>query len=394
MRFEIRALKANEGIVSLAFDAADEASALDQARTQGLAVLSARPRRALTSLARPFASRFPLLLFSQELVALLGAGLSLPETLDAMVEKEGRPETRKVLAALRDRLFEGRSFSQALEAFPQVFPALYVATVRAAERTGDLPEALGRYIGYHERLDLVRKKIVSASIYPVVLLAVGGLVTLFLLGYVVPRFSAIYAQSGRELPFLSRVLLEWGELINAHGLAVGIGVVGAIVLAIVFFAPLRNVLVATLARVPAIGARVLVYHIARFYRTVGMLLRGGTPIVPALTMVAGLLPADLRTRLARATQRIREGASISGAMSETELTTPVAARMLRVGEKSGDMPEMMERIAVFHDEELARWVDWFTKLFEPLLMAVIGVVIGAIVVLMYLPIFELAGSLQ
>jgi len=394
MRFEVRALKPNEGIVSLALDATDEASAVEQARAQGLAVLSARPHRALAGLARPLTARFPLLLFSQELVALLGAGLSLPETLDTMVEKEGRPETRKVLATLRDRLFEGRSFSQALETFPQIFPALYIATVRASERTGDLPEALGRYISYHERLDIVRKKMVSASIYPAVLLGVGGLVTLFLLGYVVPRFSGIYAQSGRELPFASRVLLEWGDVVNRHGVVVTLAVAGAIVLGITFFVPLRNAAVATLARVPAIGARVLVYHVARFYRTVGMLLRGGTPIVPALTMVAGLLPPELRERLARATQRIREGASISVAMLEAGLTTPVAARMLRVGEKSGDMPEMMERIAIFHDEELARWVDWFTKLFEPLLMALIGVVIGAIVVLMYMPIFELAGSLQ
>ena len=394
MRFEVRALKPNEGIVSLALDATDEASAVEQARAQGLAVLSARPHRALAGLARPLTARFPLLLFSQELVALLGAGLSLPETLDTMVEKEGRPETRKVLATLRDRLFEGRSFSQALETFPQIFPALYIATVRASERTGDLPEALGRYISYHERLDIVRKKMVSASIYPAVLLGVGGLVTLFLLGYVVPRFSGIYAQSGRELPFASRVLLEWGDVVNRHGVVVTLAVAGAIVLGITFFVPLRNAAVATLARVPAIGARVLVYHVARFYRTVGMLLRGGTPIVPALTMVAGLLPPELRERLARATQRIREGASISVAMLEGGLTTPVAARMLRVGEKSGDMPEMMERIAIFHDEELARWVDWFTKLFEPLLMALIGVVIGAIVVLMYMPIFELAGSLQ
>jgi general secretion pathway protein F len=125
-----------------------------------------------------------------------------------------------------------------------------------------------------------------------------------------------------------------------------------------------------------------------------MLLRGGTPLVAALGMVSGLLPPDLRERLARATVRIREGASISTAMDESELATPVASRMLRVGEKSGDMAEMMERIAVFHDEELARWIDWFTRLFEPLLMALIGVVIGAIVVLMYLPVFELAGSLQ
>jgi general secretion pathway protein F len=171
-------------------------------------------------------------------------------------------------------------------------------------------------------------------------------------------------------------------------------IVAALAAAIALRARGRRVFTAWLARIPAVGARVRVYHLARFYRTASMLLRGGTPLVSALGMVSGLLPPDLRERLARATVRIREGASISSAMDEADLATPVASRMLRVGEKSGDMAEMMERIAVFHDEELARWIEWFTRLFEPLLMALIGVVIGAIVVLMYLPVFELAGSLQ
>jgi general secretion pathway protein F len=394
MRYEVRALKAHEGIVSIAIEATDEASAIEQARTQGLAVLSARPSRAWPTLARSLDRGFPLVLFSQELVALLDAGLSLPETLETMVEKEGRSETRAVLTQVRDKLFEGRSFSQALEAFPHVFPALYVATVRASERTGDLPEALRRFIAYQERIEFVRKRVVSASIYPVVLLAVGGLVTLFLLGYVVPKFSGIYADSGRDLPWMSRLLLEWGGLINEHGYALAIGLIAGVVLGIVFRRELFAVLMRGLTRIPAVGARLLVYHLARTYRTLGMLLRGGIPIVSALSMVGGLLPLEIRDRLTGATRRIREGISISSAMSEAGLTTPVASRMLRVGEKSGDMAGMMERIAIFHDEELARWVDWFTKLFEPVLMVFIGVVIGAIVVLLYLPIFELAGSLQ
>jgi len=146
--------------------------------------------------------------------------------------------------------------------------------------------------------------------------------------------------------------------------------------------------------IPAIGERMRLYQLARFYRTLGMLLRGGTPVVTALDMAAGLLSPALRGSLALAAQSIREGRAISDAMSANNLTTPVGLRMLRVGERSGRMDEMMERVAAFYDDEISRWVDWFTKLFEPLLMAVIGVVIGAIVVLMYLPVFELAGSIQ
>jgi len=394
MQFEIRALRGAEGLVTVALEAPDETSALEQARAQGLAVLSARPRRALPSFASPFAARFPLLLFSQELVALLSAGLSLPEVVETFAEKESRPEFRRIFAALRESLYEGRSFSQALERFPGTFPSLFVATVRAAERTGDVAEALGRYIAYHERLDAVRRKVISASVYPIVLLGVGGLVVLFLLGYVVPRFAGVYEEVGRDLPWLSQLLLEWGRLINANGATLAVVFVAAAAAAALGFARLKEIAGRLARRIPAIGERLRVYHLARFYRTLGMLLRGGTPLVTALGMVSGLMPAALRPQLAAGTQRIREGASISAAMEVAGLTTPVALRLLRVGEKSGEMAEMMDRIAAFHDEELARWIDLVTRLFEPLLMAALGVVIGVIVVLMYLPIFELAGSLQ
>jgi len=395
MRFEIRAFKASEGIVALSLDAADEAAAREQARTQGLTVLSARRRgiggvRGIGLLGQ----RFPLLLFTQELLALLGAGIPLVEVLETMAEKETRTETRKVMARLADALYEGRALSQALAEFPDIFPTLYVATVRAAERTGDLSEALRRYVDYYQRIDAVKKKIVSASIYPLVLIGVGLLVTLFLLGYVVPRFSQIYDDTRRTLPWLSQVLLQWGRLLNAYGGFIALGAVAALVLVVLGFGRAVNWALAAAWRIPAIGRRMLTYQLARFYRTVGMLLRGGTPIVPALEMVAGLLHPHIRVRLTAAIQRVRQGESVSQAMEAYGLVTPVATRMLRTGEKGGNLAEMMESIAAFHDEELARWVDWFTRLFEPLLMAAIGVVIGLIVVLMYLPIFELAGSLQ
>jgi general secretion pathway protein F len=394
MQFEIRALRGAEGLVTVALEAPDEVSALEQARAQGLAVLSARPRRALPSFASPFATRFPLLLFSQELVALLAAGLSLPEVVETFADKESRPEFRRLFVALRESLYEGRSFSQALERFPETFPSLFVATVRAAERTGDVAEALGRYIAYHERLDAVRRKVVNASVYPIVLLGVGGLVVLFLLGYVVPRFAGVYEEVGRDLPWLSQLLLDWGRLINANGPMLAVAFVAAAVAVALGLGRLKAFVGRVARRIPAIGERLRVYHLARLYRTLGMLLRGGTPLVTALGMVSGLMPAAMRPQLAAGTQRIREGASISAAMEAAGLTTPVALRLLRVGEKSGEMAEMMDRVAAFHDEELARWIDLVTRLFEPLLMAILGVVIGVIVVLMYLPIFELAGSLQ
>jgi general secretion pathway protein F len=151
-------------------------------------------------------------------------------------------------------------------------------------------------------------------------------------------------------------------------------------------------LVQQLWRIPAIGERMRVYQLARFYRTLGMLLRGGIPVVKALEMVDGLLQPHFRPRVRAAALLIREGKTISNAMEAEGLTTAVGDRMLRVGERTGLMGEMMERIGNFHDEEIARWVEWLTKLIEPVLMAVIGGVIGGIIILMYMPIFQLAGS--
>jgi general secretion pathway protein F len=340
--------------------------------------------------------RFPLVLFTQELIALLDAGLSLTESLETLAEKEHRTESRQVIEHLLDVMREGRPLSFALASHPATFPALYAATVRAAESTGDLSPALSRFVAYQNQVDAVKKKVISASIYPLLLIGVGTLVIAFLLGYVVPRFAAVYADAGRDLPWMSRMLLNWGTVVQTHGIwiAVGVGLTLAALLAALSRPLTRALLTQAAWRTPAIGERLKTFELTRFYRSLGMLLVGGIPIVPALGMVSNLLSVQLRGGAALATESLRHGEPISSAFARGGLTTPVAARLLRVGEKSGRMGEMMERIAIFHDEEMARWVDWFTRLFEPLLMVFIGLTIGLIVVLLYMPIFELAGTIQ
>jgi general secretion pathway protein F len=396
MRYVVKGLRNPEGVVSVVLDAADEADAERQARSSGLAVLSLKRSGGWNlDLFRP-RTRFPLALFTQELLALLQAGLTLVEAIEALSEKESHGSTRLVLEHVSERLRQGRTLSQAMQELPHAFPPLYIATVRATERTGDLPDALRRYAAYESQLELVRKKVVSASIYPLLLIVVGLLVLLFLLGYVVPRFSAVYEEIQGDLPLMSRLLLELGKFLDANGLAFAVALLGTVALGVrlAVTPAARRWLGAKLWKIPAVGSRMRLYQLARFYRTLGMLLRGGTPVVAAIDMASGLLAPALRPGLARAREAIREGRAISEAMSQHGLVTPVALRMLRVGERSGRMDEMMERIASFLDEEIARWVDWFTRLFEPLLMALIGVAIGAVVVLMYLPVFELAGSIQ
>ncbi|MEO8164372.1 MAG: type II secretion system F family protein, partial [Betaproteobacteria bacterium] len=260
----------------------------------------------------------------------------------------------------------------------------------------DLNDALRRYAAYDAQLDVVRKKVISASIYPVLLIGAGTLVLVFLLAYVIPRFSMVYEDVKGNLPLMSRLLLEVGNFLSAHGpMAALIALALVALLGRIAFAPsARRWLGEKMWKIPALGSRMRLYQLARFYRTLGMLLRGGTAVVPALDMAAGLLAPALRDSAQRAREAIREGRPISEAMEAHGLTTPVALRMLRVGERSGRMDDMMDRIAAFLDDEIARWVDWFTRLFEPLLMAGIGLVIGMIVILMYMPVFELAGSIQ
>ena len=391
MRFQLKALSADGRVESLSLQAADEAGARRQAEGRGYTVLKVRAAGALAWRGR---ERFPVALFSQELIALLDAGLPLLEAIETLGEKERAPAARNALSSLALTLREGRPFSSALEKLGDTFPPLYVATVRAAERTSDLQPALARYVAYQAQVDALKRRVVHASIYPALLVGVGALVSFFLLLYVVPRFSLIYEDRALDLPLLSRLLLSWGQLVEHHGMAIIIALLCALGAAIwaLRLPAVRSGPLNLLWRLPGAGERMKLYQLARFYRTIGMLLRGGMPMVASLQLGAELLHPALRSRLQTATRAIREGRPVSESMEANGLTTPVALRLLAVGEHGGDMGAMMERIAAFHDDEMARWVDWLTRLVEPLLMAAIGLVIGAIVVLMYMPIFELAGA--
>lgn len=395
MKFDLKVAR-GQSVQSLTLEASDAVQAQLMAEAQGYSVLATK---ALGGMARARGlrrSKFNLTLFSQELLSLLESGLNLIEAIEALAEKEQQPETRTILTQVMDALYEGLPLSGALERFPQTFPPLYVALVRSSERTGDMPQALARHVTYQSQIDAVRKKIVTASIYPVLLIVVGGLVMLFLLGYVVPKFSIIYESAGSDLPWLSQLLLVWGKLLQQHGskvfmvFAACVGLLGYLLSRPAVRAAIMN----RVWKIPALGETMRIYQLARFYRTLGMLLHGGIPLVTGMQMVAPLLQPALRMSLAQAERDVREGKPLSDAMEACGMTTSIALRMLRVGERTGRMGEMMERIGIFYDEEIARAVDWFTRLLEPLLMVVIGLVIGVVVLLMYMPIFELAGSVQ
>lgn len=398
MRFLIKAFRAADGVSTFELDAADREAAHRQAEARGYRVIdvvapAGRRRFALTA-----GSRFSVPLFCQELLSLLDAGMGLVEAIAILTRKAKQDNARRHLENLHRLLGEGQAFSRALEGLPGVFPALLVATVKSAERTGNLNEALRRYLAYHRQLNAVRDKMLAASVYPALLVGVGLLVVLFLMGYVVPRFAKVYEDVGRDhLPALSRALMQWGQFAGEHAGAFGLVSVGGLAgLAYALSRPaLRAAIVRRLWQLPVLGEQFRIYQLARFTRTVAMLLKGGVPLVAALDMTDSLLPQPaLQAGLAAARQAIREGRAVSDAFGTHGLSTEVGTRLLVVGERSGELGEMMERIAVFYDDQISRAVDWATRLFEPLLMALIGFLIGGIVILMYLPIFELASSLQ
>lgn len=391
MRYRVRAVGADSVVVETELEAAGEAELQALVAARGLSLLSSRA----LGVARG-RTRFPLNLFNQELLSLLRAGIALSEALDALAQKEQRRNVRATLLDLRQALQEGRPLSIALERAPTIFPPLYIAMIRAAEHTSELEQALARYIDYATQVEGLRSKLVSAAVYPCLLLGVGGLVVLFLLGYVVPRFSGIYEEMHGDLPWMSQLLLDWGRFIEAHGMLAGSVAIG--LSAGLYFALSYSGVLGRLARklwhIPSIGRRLRNFQLARFYRMLGMLLTGGIAVVPAMSMVGGLLPPQLQPNLRRAMLGIREGQGFTASLAAAGLTTAVGHHMLQVGERAGNLGEMLLRSAEFHEEVTAREVDVLTRLIGPSLMLIIGCVIGLIVVLMYLPIFQIAESIK
>jgi len=392
MRYRVR-VNTHSGPEELELDADDDAQLRQSVSAMGFALVDATPlesRKRSLSLRKPV---FERALFTQELIALLEAGLSLVETVETLRDKSKEGLNRTVLQQIVSALYEGEPLSRALERQPAHFPPLYVATVASAEQTGHLAEALKRYHHYDARLSAVRKKVVAAMVYPSIVIATGALIVLFLAFYVIPKFSQVFA-SMKDIPFSARVMLAWGNLVDAHG-----GVLLACILASLVGAgfslrsdKVRARLFAVFLRLPKLADYQRLFALTRFYRTLGLLLAGGMSVVTSMELAAQVLPSQMQAALARALDDIRAGKPLSGALPAANLTTPVAERLIRVGEQSGEVPGMVTRSAEFCDEELDRAIDTLMRVIEPVLMLVVGGVIGTIIFLLYMPIFQLAGA--
>ncbi|PXX25821.1 MULTISPECIES: type II secretion system F family protein [Burkholderia] len=390
--FDVRIIRGGR-LQRLRLEAADLDSARRLALADGGKLVSLHAAGRLIPAKRK--GKFALGLFIQELTVLLDAGLVLVESIETLRDKAPQGGTRKVLDDLLQAMYQGQAFSKAMALRPDVFPPLLVATAESSEHSGQLGIALKRYHHYEAHLDTVRKRLTSALIYPVVVVAIGGLILLFLLFFVIPRFASVFDSIG-ELPVAARFMVWWGGLVRVHGMLLGGAIAGTFIGLFVLLRThwVRRRLMMVFWRIPRLSEIRELFVLARFYRTLGMLLSGGMSIIASLQMIGGLLPEERRSDLAAAMTGIKAGRLLSGALTLHHLTTPVAERLLRVGEQSGELPAMCERIAQFHDEALTRSLDLFSKVFEPILMLVVGGLVGLIVFLLYMPIFELAGSIQ
>lgn len=391
MVFRVRSVDVAGQLVEQNLDAASKTEAIRMAQRPGWVVLGAR-ERAGRSLGRP--TVLDPVAFGRDLSALLRAGISLVESISIIADRQTKQSLGQRLAHVHDRVSQGQRLSAALEADRDLLPLFFTASVRVAETTGHLPEALERYADYQARVDALRGKLSQALIYPGVVSVVGLLVVLFLMLYVVPRFASVFADLQVELPWGSRLLLSIGAWVDTHGAWV-------VAMLMLLLGPPLAALASPAARgafqrwmlgLPGIRGPYRVYRLAIFYRNLAMLLQGGVPVPSALAMAAPTLGQGLAESAGSARAALLQGAGVAAALRTHGLTTGDSQRMIQVGERSGRLAAMFESVAELHDAEVALLTERFGRLFEPLVMVVLGVVIGGVVVLLYMPIFDLAGA--
>jgi len=337
------------------------------------------------------------LIFNQELLALIKAGLPIVQTLDILMERAGTTDFKEALADVKAEIRGGKALSDSMARHPRFFPELYCNTLRSGERTGSLAEVLERYMNYLKRVLAIKRKLKSALTYPIFLMGVTSGLLIFLLAYVVPSFSEIYKDFKSDLP-LPTVILMNVTTVFKHYFPLFVGLV---ILAVFAFRAWyasdrgRKAVDGFLLNTPIVGGLIKGYFISMMTRTLSTILAGGIPMLQALEMVArSVTNRVLSAHLYYTQERVREGISLASALEETGVMPAMTIRMIEVGEATGALETMLDDISVFYEDEVNVNVQRLTTLIEPVVMLMMGVVVGGIVIVMYLPIFELAGTVK
>jgi len=337
------------------------------------------------------------LIFNQELLALVKAGLPILRVWDLLIERAQHQAFQGTLRVVRQDIRGGASTSDALARHPDQFPELYVASVKAGEQSGNLPEVLQRYIAYLKLMIELRQKMTKALAYPAFLVIVGVAVVGFLLAYVMPTFVAVYGETAKTLPPATQALITLVQTIQTHVLTAALVVAGAGVGFQVWYRTPHGRLAwdRILLKLPILGEVLVRHHTIQLTRTLATVLGGGTPLVDALQTARGAVSNRLLTAgLTTAVGQIREGGTLAASLEAPKILPRLALEMIAVGEETGSLETMLRDVAEFYEGELDLRLSQLTTWIEPVLLLVMGVLVGGIVIIMYLPVFQMAGTIQ
>lgn len=394
MRYRVKILNASMKVEILELEAENDEEINNVVGSSGGRILSVTPLRSGMNQYRWRSTSFNLTVFNQQLHTLLEAGQPIVEAIEVLGKNDRHQQNVAIYDSLLQSLRQGKQFSDAMALLPSVFPLLYVAMVRASETTGTVNASVKRFMTYQQQADDIKRKLVSAAIYPAILVAVGFIVIVFLMLYVVPRFSVVFDDVALTKNATAGFIQTWGRFVryNTEFAWLGVFAFVGILVSSVLHPGIRNTLFIKMLSFKWLGDKIWILQLARMYRTLSMLLQSGVSILVAMRMAGESLPIVMRKNLENATQAVNEGNSISSSMKLSQLGSEIALRLLIAGESSGNLDKMMEKIADFYDQETATWVDTAGRLIEPILMVGIGLVIGAIVLMLYSPIFDLANA--
>ena len=338
-----------------------------------------------------------LLIFNQELLALIKAGLPVLRVWDLLIERTERTAFREALQSIRQDIRGGASASEAMARHPQFFSELYLATIRAGEQSGNLPEVLQRYIAYLKLMIGLRQKVTKALAYPAFLIIVGVAVVGFLLSYVIPTFVSVYGESARSLPTATRALISLINVAGAQFIPLLLVVAVCVIAGQAWYRTPGGRLAVDrhMLRLPVIGPILVKHYTIQMTRTLATILSGGTPLVDALDISRGAISNRFIARgLSDAASEIREGSTLAAALERPQILPQLAIEMLSVGEETGSLEPMLRDVAEFYDGDLDVRLTQLTTWIEPVLLLIMGIVVGGIVIIMYLPIFQMAETVQ
>jgi type IV pilus assembly protein PilC len=386
-------------VVERRFEAPDERALRTELEQQGLYLLSLRRGFTLDALRVRKKRVDPalLLVFAQELAALLKAGLPLFQSLDVMLERQKDPLLRQSLTSVREKVKSGTALSDAFRQEGELYPPIFAASLVAGERSGNLDTVLRRFAQHLRLNQALKKKAISAAIYPAVLLSMMAALVVVMLVFVIPNFKSFYEGLGAELPLPTQILLAVATTLRANLLHVVAGL-AAVGLALVYWSRREGFGLALdrwLLSLPYFGGLMRMYATSQLMRTLSTLLAGGLPLVNALEVAAASIGnRAMAQAVGGATGRIREGASLTTALESSGMLEALPLEMVKVGEQTGALGDMLNAIADFYDEELDTRMAAVLSLVEPVLLVVMAVVVAAMLLAFYLPMFQAISAVQ